>query len=237
MDFRDNTKPASVPPLGLIYSGYSGKSSAEDLAWADSCLCPDAELSQGGLNSFGNAFAFLGIHGSKLNSSFEENGEFRETGERKFFLNKKGRNSQVLDEITTCDPLRNEQEGLNMIDYDQISETSDTFNTKFDLDNVFLPTYNENQMIFATVDPELDSIFPAFVEDQPADNIFKVWELDIPDEEDELIGQVKIAVAESALEPEAAVSKCSGVWIESDASSLDDLISGIDDLSLSRESS
>ncbi|XP_019157433.1 PREDICTED: uncharacterized protein LOC109154002 [Ipomoea nil] len=287
MDLGDYRKQGSVPPSRLNYRGNGDDNSAEDLAWADSCLIGDPEISEGDLDSFRNAFALLDIQSSQLKSSVDQKGEFCEAANEKIFLfGRKGRSSLMLDKPTTYNPppenekeernrirydqimLNNEQEGNmidyypislsneqegnmvdyypfslsneqagNMIDYDQIllsneqegnifdsqqiNESANTFSSKFDSENVFLPTYNENQRIFVTDDPEKDSNFPAFLEDLPAENIFKVWEFDIPDEEDELIGQVKKAIAQRSLEQGA------------NDQSLDDIISGIADMSLS----
>nr|GMD50436.1 uncharacterized protein LOC109154002 [Ipomoea batatas]GME06486.1 uncharacterized protein LOC109154002 [Ipomoea batatas]GME10467.1 uncharacterized protein LOC109154002 [Ipomoea batatas] len=296
MDFGDYRKQGSVPPSRLNYRGNGDDNSAEDLAWADSCLIGDPEILEGGLDSFRNAFALLDIH-SQLKSSVDQKGEFCEAADKKISLfGRKGRSSPMLDKTTTYNPpgnekeegnrigydqirlsneqegnmidyylisLSNEQEGNmvdyypfslsneqagNMIDYDQISlsneqegnifdshqinESTNTFSSKFDSENVFLPTYNENQRIFVTDDPE-DSNFPAFLEDLPAENIFKVWELDIPDEEDELIGKVKKAIAQRSLQPVASVSEDSPSSRGWNDQSLDDIISGIADMSLS----
>ncbi|VFQ64196.1 unnamed protein product [Cuscuta campestris] len=236
MDFSGDEEQCSALALRLFYSEHDGNCSAEDLEWADSCLSPNHELSTGGLDLFRNSFASLGIHqGSKQESSMDENGEFCPADDRNMFVHSgKGRGSPLLRLITASDDLTNEQDMGNRIDYDPSSVTTDTPNSKFNLENVFLPTYNENQRAIVTADPELDSIFPAFfMEDQPADNIFKVWEIDIPDEEDELIGHVKKALAECSSEPEGSVPEGSEMSVGLNDRFLDDLILRFDDMSLS----
>lgn len=234
MDFSRDEEQCSALAMRLFYSEHDGNCSAEDLAWADSCLSPNHELSQGRLDSFRNSFASLGIHGSKQESSMDENGEFCPAADKNMFVHSgKGRSSPLLRLITTSDDLTNEQDLGNRVDYDPSSVTIDTPNSKFNLENVFLPTYNENQRAIVTADPELDSIFPAFLEDQPADNIFKVWEIDIPDEEDELIGHVKKALAEYSSVPEGSVPQGSGMLVGLNDQLLDDLILRFDDMSLS----
>ncbi|BAT85376.1 hypothetical protein VIGAN_04291600 [Vigna angularis var. angularis] len=50
--------------------------------------------------------------------------------------------------------------------------------------NPFLPTYNENLKEEKTIDFGLDLDSSSYETEQLADNIFKIWDLDIPSEED-----------------------------------------------------
>ncbi|KAJ8556481.1 hypothetical protein K7X08_032233 [Anisodus acutangulus] len=91
-------------------------------------------------------------------------------------------------------------------------------------ENDFFPTYNEDLRLVEASYSEVDL-------ENLDEYIFKVWEFDIPDEEDELVKQFNKALAGSSPDSTSSASENLGVVL--DDKLLDDIISGLDDLSLS----
>lgn len=119
------------------------------------------------------------------------------------------------------------------------TENGDSLGAGFNLDNVFLPTYNESNRNIGFSGLEYEPAFPAFViNDQSPEDIFKVWELESPGDDEEFINEfdeefvkeLNKALSENPLEPLPTASDVSGP--SNDLSEVDDLISGIGDLSL-----
>jgi hypothetical protein len=71
--------------------------------------------------------------------------------------------------------------------------------------------------------------------EQASENIFKVWDLDIPSEEGELVKQLKKALSENSLRTEPSAFDDLGKGKDLKEASLDDLIAGIADLSLNKK--
>jgi hypothetical protein len=64
---------------------------------------------------------------------------------------------------------------------------------------LFFPTYNANLRSNKTFDIGLDLDSGTYEMDQASENIFKVWDLDIPYEEGELVKELKEVLSENSL--------------------------------------
>ncbi|KAL3539028.1 hypothetical protein ACH5RR_002394 [Cinchona calisaya] len=203
----------------------SGVLSPEDIAWADSCLIKD-ELSENGWNSWNSLQAALfRIQGSEYKSSAVKWEDFSP-------LSREIGTSQILD--ARIDDVFMSDEAADNSSGDQlINENMDISGSRFNLKNVFLPTYNEKLRDWGTNDSD-DLEFPSFVTEQSIGEIFKVWNLDVPAEEDEFIKQLNKAISESSLELTPPVSDDTELLKGLEDGSIDHIISGIADLTLNR---
>ena len=66
----------------------------------------------------------------------------------------------------------------------------------------------------------------------PFEDIFRVWDLDVPAEDGELVKQLNKALTESSIESIPSTLNDSGQWKDLEEESVDNLIAGISDLSL-----
>ncbi|KAI3728875.1 hypothetical protein L6452_17520 [Arctium lappa] len=181
--------------------------SAEDLAWADSCLIEDPEISETNMDSLKEALLdIFGILGPSANERHDSN------------------------DVT--DP-----ENFPAVVEEGTSDTADTSMDEHPEDEIpdmlsslkqpFLPNYNDEMMNVQYSDSDADDddagfTFSDFVMEPPSGDIFKVWDLDIPVEEDGLVKQLKEALSSNA------GNGIKGLKVES----LDSLVEGIADLSL-----
>ncbi|KAK2978286.1 hypothetical protein RJ640_017137 [Escallonia rubra] len=140
------------------------------------------------------------------------------------------------EEGNVDDIFRNQEAAAKSSD-DHLSDEKETSWSRSNLENVFLPTYREDQRETEGSDAEGDWGFQSSVVEPSTEDIFKVWDLKIPAEEDELFEQLKKAFSESHSQPTPPTSDDSGVWKGPKEHSLDDLISGFTDLSLNQSSS
>ncbi|PSS29477.1 Sarcoplasmic reticulum histidine-rich calcium-binding protein [Actinidia chinensis var. chinensis] len=178
-------------------------------SWADSCLVEDSEISYSNWDSMKDALRrILTSQPDSLEHSAAK------------------RNGLIELRRTVGDAVPCNEEIEQNCDDDCISD-KDKYNSRTKLGNPFLPNYSEYMKDIESPVPGLDSDFPAFVMDpSPSGNdIFRVWNLDIPVEEDELITQLNWAFAESSLLPVPSSSDDSGLKEES----LVHLIAGISD--------
>lgn len=194
--------------------------SPQDVAWADSCLITD-EISENGWKPWNyQQDALIMILGSKSDSSAAKLEDFspysREVGA-----------SQILD-ARTDDVLMSDEEAESFSGDQVVDDNTTISRSRFNLKNVFLPTYNEKLRDLGTKGFE-DFKFRGLMTEESTGDIFKVWNLDVPAEEDEFDRQLNKAVSESFLEPTPSVSDDSECL---KGGYIDDIISGIADLSL-----
>ncbi|KAI3446177.1 hypothetical protein Pfo_002842 [Paulownia fortunei] len=210
--------------LNSIELGQGGVMlSPEDVAWADSCLSKDPDLLDSGWNSLKDAL--LETLSAQLHSSPYDRDNSPEGSKMEINLDK------------TAVSIAATSEGAEAYNDDRLNnENTDDFWSSHKMEDVFLPTYNENLRDLGASDPEVDLVFQAFELEQSAEDIFKIWDLDIRPEEDDLIKQLNKAIAENSLEPTTSVSDDSKAWKGLQDESIDDLISGIADLALSPNS-
>lgn len=110
---------------------------------------------------------------------------------------------------------------------------ADPFWSKHKMEDIFLPTYDENLKDLGLSDSEVDFVFQEFKLQQSTEDIFKIWDFDSAPEENDLIKQLNKALAGNAVEPAPPFSDDSEAWRGLQDGSVDDLVSGIADLSLS----
>ncbi|CDO96992.1 unnamed protein product [Coffea canephora] len=203
-----------------ITTVHSDVVSPEDVAWADSCLIKD-EISENGCNSHQDTL--ITRLGSKSNSStaiWEDISPYDTDMETSQILDAR------VDDISLSDLEAQNFSGDRLID-----ENNNISMSTFNLNNVFLPTYNEKLRDLGTKESE-DFKFPGLVPEQLTGDIFKVWNLEMPTEEDEFVKQLKKAISESSLELTPPVSDEAERLKRLEDGDIDDIISGIADLSL-----
>ncbi|KAL2327673.1 hypothetical protein Fmac_021100 [Flemingia macrophylla] len=223
--------------------------SPEDLAWVDSCLVKDSEISESDWIPMQNAL--LEIFCSQF-QSFSTEGEDMEIPPCSISsdcttveLNQQSSTSDVkrLSEPSSSDG-KHLSEPSSAYDVNPLLrmavETStdnivnDEKNGSLPSLNPFLPTYNEElkENEAADLGRYMDS--PSYEMEQLAENIFKIWDLDIPSEEGELINQLDKAISENSFQTVASSFDDSVKWKDIKESSLDDLTAAIADLSLNK---
>lgn len=237
--------PVSLNP---IVSQQNGVFSPDDLAWVDSCLNKDSDISETDWSPLRDAlFEII----SSQSRSFRVDG--REDSENHHYSKEKNITSEHIHESSTSNAncLQNRSSTYNvelvrMANETSTDETLDdeltgptlSSSSTFEGDP-FLPTYNEDlkQNIFATYEMEhaSENIFEVWDLDCPtdemeeaSDNIFKVWDLDIPVEEGELVKQLKKALSENSLKTAPSGFDDSEKGKDLKEGSLDDLIAGKD---------
>ncbi|XP_071692065.1 uncharacterized protein [Rutidosis leptorrhynchoides] len=184
--------------------------SAEDLAWADSLLNSDIEQSEINMDILKeDLLDILDQHSEFIAPS--ENVHVKSNG------TKPPKNSpSVVDEETS---INNNSED---------EEVTDVLHSL--KQQPFLPNYKDEVMNIQYLDDDSDDdagfVLAQSVIEPLSDDIFKVWDLGIPAEEDELDKQLKEALSED--DAGTKVTKKKGLKLES----LDSLIDSIADLSL-----
>ncbi|KAI3717336.1 hypothetical protein L1987_68898 [Smallanthus sonchifolius] len=188
--------------------------SAEDFAWADSCLIEDPEISETNMDSLKEALLhILDQHTEILGASADEQGNSNDKIDPK--------NSHlVIEEVTSHTAEKSVDQDLEQESHDAISILKK---------QPFLPNFNDDMMNIQYSDDDDDAgfVLSQFVTEPRSDeDIFKVWDLDIPVEEDELGKQLKEALSSDADKTRAPKKK--GLKMES----LDSLVESIADLSI-----
>ncbi|KAJ9549255.1 hypothetical protein OSB04_021798 [Centaurea solstitialis] len=155
--------------------------SAEDLAWADSCLIEDPEMSETNMDSIKEALLdILGILGPSTN---EQDNPKDVTSPQNF--------PAVVEEGTS-------ETADSSMDEHPEDEIPDMLSP---LKQPFLPNYNDEMMNVQYSDSDDDVVgftFSDSVTEPPSGDIFKVWDLDIPVEEDGLVKELKEALSSDA---------------------------------------
>jgi len=234
MDVEDAESEVSVSSaiINSIASRQNQFLSPEDLAWADSCLVKDSDISETDWVPLKSALLEIISSQSEF---FRNDVEIPPNG-----ISSESITVELNQQSSTSDGRR-------------ISESSSTYNpllmavetstdeipddeTSANLPSVnpFLPTYNENLKEKETIDFELDLDSSSYEMEQRADNIFKIWDLDIPSEEGELVNQLEKALSENSFQTVPSSSDDSVKRMDMKDSSLDDLVAEIADLSLNR---
>ncbi|CAK9142081.1 unnamed protein product [Ilex paraguariensis] len=238
MALRDNMAEGSISSLSLDSVEFEQSEIVifpEDVAWADSCLIKQLEISDGDWNSLKDALlATISSKPDSLESSTTGKDGSPQATDVEILPSSEGtKTSPNLQRIADMIVQTNGEVEENSDDH-LINRKTDTSPSTINLENVFLPTYNEDLREIRTTNSEVDFGFPGLASEPSNEDIFKVWDLDIPDEEDELITQLNKAIAESSLEPIPSAFDDSGVWKGLKVESIDDLIAGITELSLNQ---
>ena len=103
--------------------------------------------------------------------------------------------------------------------------------------NPFLPTYTEGLKESGRTESMLDLGSSAYDVEPSTEDIFRVWDLDIPAEDGELVKQLNKALTDNSFESIPSTLNDSGAWKDLEEQSVDNLIAGISDLSLHGNSS
>lgn len=237
MDVEDCEMESSISSLILSFtkSNQGEVVSAEDIAWVDSCLVKDPENSNGNWDSLKDVLLeILSSQSESFNSSASVSDGFPE-----------GIDVEILPSIEEAETMQfqgrtendlvliNEEAKTDSYDF-PIMLKNDTLQSLAFEGNPFLPTYTEGLKESKGVESKLDLGSSAYEMEPSTENIFRVWDLDIPAEEDELNKQLIKALTESSLESIPSTSNDSEAWKDLEEEPLDNLIAGMADLSLNQ---
>lgn len=240
----DNAVLASYLTPNSIVSQQNEIFSPEDLAWVDSCLNNDFDISESDWMPMRDAL--LEIISSESQSSKVDGGD----GNQSIPCSEETNTTFQLNQSSSTSDVEHLQSRSSTYNVSLISMATETsIDTEFTntlysstfQGNPFLPTYNEDLRPNKTFDLGLDldsatygmdqeNIFKVWdmgyatdESEQASESIFKVWDLDIPSEEGELVKELKKALSKNSLRKDMKEE------------SLDDLIAGIADLSLNKK--
>lgn len=204
--------------------------SQEDIVWADSCLSKDPDELDIGWDSLKEA----------LLETLNDQGDAPVHSKNKF-SEEPMLNSSFGEETVNIDKfvkMSSMNEGGEPGSGDPITdEKTDDFWSRYNERDVFRPTYNECLRDLGNSDSELDvdpSSFQSFQLHE--DDVFKIWDLGIPPMEDEFMKQLDKALSGNSVESTPSIPYPSKPSQGLNNESLDDLILGIADLSLSPNS-
>jgi len=219
--------------------------SPEDVAWADSCLVKDDEISDGDWSSLKDVLLeILSLQPESLDSSEPGTDDLPRAADVLMLPSDEAVNLQssvVIDnEVATINKeLEMKSKGFPINEETDVS-SSQLFQGDFSetsLKHAFSPNYKEDDDSKMSL-PDgsgLDMAFSAYDTEPSTEDIFKVWDLGIPDEEDELVKQLNKALSENPVHS-TPPSDDSGVLKDLKEESLDSLINGIAELSLDQHS-
>ncbi|KAI3502295.1 hypothetical protein L1887_30328 [Cichorium endivia] len=177
--------------------------SAEDLAWVNSCLIEDPEISETKMDSLKEALLNILDQHSEVFSPYA-----KEPDNSNDIIDLENSPSAIEEEVDT-----NGHSG------------DESFDVLSPLKHPFLPNFNDEMMKIENSDSDSDSNsdlgfrVSELVMEPESKDIFKVWELDIPIEEDGLVKELKEALSENGTK---------GLKMES----IDSLVESIADLSI-----
>lgn len=215
--------------------------SPEDIAWVDSCLIKEPEISDGNWSSMKDALLEVltsqpGLYNSPASVSDRRPTESnfvmltsREGAEADQSLEMGEEIQDFTRTANATSPIKEEAESSN--GNFQTKDIDDLQSLAF-VGNPFLPSYTnglkETQTIKSGSDLSLsvDEIEPS------SKDIFRVWDLDIPAEENELDKQLNKILEESDLQSEPSAFDDSSAGKDLKEKSLDDVIAAISEISL-----
>lgn len=217
--------------LNSIASRQNEVLSPEDLDWVDSCLVKDSDISECDWNPLKNAL--IEIMSSQSQSfSNEEDLEIPPnsiTSERTTVQLNQQSSTSVRKHLSGSSTYNINP--LLMAVESSTEEIPDDENTgTLPSLNPFLPTYREDLKENEPFDFGLNLDSTSYEMEHLTDNIFKVWDLDITSEEGELVKQLDKALSENSFQ----TSPGDSLKLDMKESSLDDVITGIADLSLNK---
>lgn len=239
MDVEDAENEVSVSSviLNSTDSRQTEVLSPEDLAWVDSCLIKDSDISESDWIPLKDALLEIISSQPQTFSTDKQDIEILPSNDEKNIesinlgLNQA---SSTYDMETSSEPSStynvNPVSKAVETSADEIPEPSSTFQG-----NPFLPTYNEDLKENDTTDLGIELNSPSYEVEHASENIFKIWDLDIPTEEVELVKQLDKALSEKSFGTVSSSFDDSGKWKNLKEGSVDDLIAGIADLSLNKK--
>jgi hypothetical protein len=237
MEAEDCEMESSIPSLllSLMKSKQMEVLSAEDIAWVDSCLVKDPENSNGNWDSLKDALLeILSSQPESLDSSASVSDGFPEGTDVEILpSNEEAETVQFQGRTENDLVLINEEAKTDGFDF-PIELKNNTLQSLAFEGNPFLPTYTEGLKESKGIESKLDLGSSAYEMEPSTGDIFRVWDLDIPAEEDELDKQLNKALAEISFESIPSTSNDSGVWKDLEEEPLFNLIAGMADLSLNQ---
>lgn len=242
---QDSSSPLTVNPAK--YERNGNVPSVEDVDWADSCLVNNAEDSDPDWTLVLDALA------ETLSSRSDAPADSASQRDALTGVDIAiARTSEETEPLVSVDTIafnsastlaKNKSE-KNSDGY-PIDDQNDALPLGSTYDSFFLPTYKEDTREVNDFVAEFDSEFPVYAMEQRNQSIFKEWDIDIPDEEDELTKQLdKILSGGNTSQVDPPGIDDTGLWEASRGKSMndplagsvdlsiDDLISGVSDLSL-----
>ncbi|OVA12880.1 hypothetical protein BVC80_1805g94 [Macleaya cordata] len=216
--------------------------SPEDAAWVDSCLVNDPEISDDNWNAFKDAL--LDILSLQPTSPYEASASESEGFPEAIYDNHDPMSEEsgpaeflgrTVDDLVPINVKAETVEFLGETDDDLLPIGEKTAAAQFQgyFRKGFLSNYRdleEKEYIDVEVDMGSENEIEA-----SSENIFRVWDLDTWTEEDELVQELRKALAESSVQDASLTADVS--FSGRGKETLDDIISGIADLSLSPSSS
>ncbi|XP_031271711.1 uncharacterized protein LOC116130101 [Pistacia vera] len=224
--------------------------SPEDLAWVDSCLIKDAEVSDSSWNALKDALLEI-VSSEPVSISYSAAGSGGSPRETDIMIHTPSKEAEtakfpvtndndgvvpiLVDSETNSDsyPIK-QNNGISLSPVFQGDDATETF-----VGDPFLPSYKEGREIYKDGKRESETIGsgldldPSAVELEPlSEDIFKVWDLGVSAEEEELFTQLNKALSENTFQSTSSAFDDSGSWKDLKDDSLDNLIAGIADLSL-----
>lgn len=224
MDVGGEVMESTIPSL-IVDSVQKGEVlSPEDSAWVDSCLISESDILDDDWSSLkGALLEILNSEPESLSSSALPSGEGADT---EHFQRRTQRSLLPINEDAESgdDDMPTDEDASNL--------QSSTFTG-----NPFLPGYRDDEL-GVTGNLELGAnVVSTVSEMEPStEDIFRVWDLDVLVEEDDLVKQLEKALEESSLQPLPPTFNDSDVWKNLKVDSVDALIAGIADLSLVQSS-
>lgn len=239
MDVEDCEMESSISSLVLsvMKSNQSEVLSAEDIAWADSCLVKDPENSNGNWDSLKDAL--LEIFSSQpesFNASASVSDGFPEGTDVELLPSNEEEENVQFQGITENDLVLIDEEAKTDGDDFPIKFKNNSLQSLAFEGNPFLPTYMEGLKEIKGIESKLGLGSSTYEMEPSTEDIFRVWDLDIPAEEDELDKQLNKVLAEGSFESIPSTSNDSSAWKYLEEEPLDNLIAGMADLSLSQNS-
>ncbi|XP_050365843.1 uncharacterized protein LOC126784420 [Argentina anserina] len=238
MDVGDEVKEDTIPILisGSLASIQTGKAgSPEDIAWVDSCLIKESDISDDHWNSLKAALIdILNSHPVTLGSSSgASNGSHQETDTEIHHSSEETEPTQIAirEQLKAIDDDAHRNNDIP-ISKDANDLLSFTFQG-----NPFLPGYNDDLGVTENFDLGVSMDSWAHEIEPSTQDIFRVWNLEVPEEEDELVKQLNSALEEGLPQSLPSNFPDSDAWKNLEETSVDDLVAGIADLSLNQVSS
>lgn len=212
--------------------------SPEDLAWADSCLNKEVDASDADWSSIKDALLEIISSQSESPANFSAAQSSMEVIANEAFRSREnlssgefGRGSDEDEDLLDEDDDFGEVESIDISEDDGDDFVSRNKRLRMrgkNLNNVFRPNYSEDVKV-EDLDSGLSSSL--YEVDTSLQSIFQVWDLGVSDEQDDFTKQLNKAIDDGP-------SQIQSISFDSAASkdqmhvSMDDLIAGIDGLSL-----
>lgn len=239
MDVDDAEREISVSSamLNLIASRQNEVLTPEDLNWVDSCLVKVSDVSECDWNPLRDALIDIMSSQSQSFSTEREDIDippYSITSEHAAVELNQQSSTSVRKHLSESSSTYNINPLLMAVEASTEEIPDDENSGTLPSLNPFLPTYREDLKENEPFDFGLNLESSSSYEmEHLTDNIFKVWDLDLPSEEGELVKQLDKALSENSNQTLPS-SLNDSLNEDMKESSLDDVIAGIADLSLNK---